>query len=81
MTHELEILPSPTCRTLTSEKGYHKVYDFYMKPYAHAQPYLIGILVAYLLRRSRLTRMRIHWVTTTTKANFCSMLLHFLQFQ
>ena len=48
-----------------SEKGFDKVFDFYMKPWAHAQPYLAGILVAYLLRRSRFKRMRMHWVTKT----------------
>ena len=48
-----------------SEKGFDKVFDFYMKPWAHAQPYLVGILVAYLLRRSKFTRMRMHWVTNT----------------
>ena len=34
----------------------------YLKPYTRAQPYMVGILLGYILYRTKGKEFKIHWV-------------------
>ena len=42
--------------------GKDTITDFYVKPYNRCQPYLIGILVGYVLFKMKDKKIRIPWV-------------------
>ena len=46
--------------------GKDTITDFYVKPYNRCQPYLIGILVGYVLFKMKDKKIRIPWVRALT---------------
>ena len=43
-------------------EGKDTITDFYVKPYNRCQPYLIGILIGYVIFKMKDKKIRIHWV-------------------
>ncbi len=44
--------------------------DFYFKPWTHMQPFLMGILLGYVLWRTKGHKINIHWVKQTDCSKF-----------
>ena len=46
------------------EMGIHPELDFYNKPYVHYQPYLVGMLLAFIMLKLRGKEVKINWVSS-----------------